>query len=125
MSSIFDMGDSPITHEFLGSKGFTPNKHHTEYKMIRWAGCPTYATLSITYRKRNQHHAKGEPHHHCVIVVAHEHKSEHRTTEKTVYKNIKFEAELTGCIQLIGEKYGVDNILDSYNPHYYWTNAFS
>lgn len=125
MSSIFDMGDSPITHEFLESKGFTPNKLHTEYKMTRWTGRPTCVTISMTYRKRSKHHTKGEPHHHCVVVVASGYKDGKRVTEKIVYRNIRSEAELTGCILLIGEKYNIDDLYNSYNPHRHWSDVFS
>lgn len=109
MASIFDMGDTPITREYLEKLGFEPIYGSREYRIVvRAINDGKHLWCKIVYRKRNPNVQKGEPHHHALLVYYFTSRyfsyRDKYTTE--IYRNIRTEFELISHIRRLESELG-------------------
>lgn len=125
MASIFDMGDTPITREYLEKLGFEPRCGGREY--IIGAGAiidGKHVWCKVVYRKRKPNAPKGEPHHHALLVRYHTGKYfKYKETQATkVYRDIRSEFELISHIRRLESELRVKILTNKEVPSDYWTN---
>ena len=125
MASIFDMGDTPITREYLEKLGFEPRCGGREYSIVARAIIDgKHVWYKVTYRKRRPNAPKGEPHHHALLVDYLSGKffgyGDSKTTK--LYRNIRTEFELISHIRSLESELGVQILANKQVPSDYWTN---
>lgn len=125
MASIFDMGDTPITPEYLEKLGFEPKCGGREYVIVvRAINNGKHLWCKVVYRKRNPSVPKGEQHHHALLIhyftsVYFGYKDNHSTE---IYRNIRSEFELISHIRRLESELGVKILANKEVPSDYWTN---
>lgn len=118
MASIFDMGETPITKEYLKKLGFKPvwgeyastylgSEYFITIKAVINGKC---VWCNVTYREWNPNSPKGEPDRHALLVMYREGKYfGYKETEIIkVYQGIESEFELISHIKKLESELGVE-----------------
>ena len=126
MGSIFDLGETSITREYLEGLGFEPTHGGREfaYRAVGHTADGDFYSCLINYRKRNPNAPKGEHKHHTVTVITRipDRFGSVTHVDRKTYNNIRYESELIGVVRAIEDEFGAKVLKDKYNPKYYWSN---